>query len=60
MPQEIDDLVEDWTPDPLVAKTTPFEEAEVEKRPVIVGFVAFTPQLCSRLLMASLARVDRV
>ena len=36
--QEVDELVEDWTPEPLVAKTTPFEEAEIEKRPVIVGY----------------------
>jgi len=35
--QEIDDLVDEWTPEPLVAKSTPFEEAELEKRPVIVG-----------------------
>ena len=35
--QEIDDLVEDWTPEPLVAKPTVFEEADIEKRPVIVG-----------------------
>jgi len=39
--EEIDDLVEDWTPEPLVAKTTPFEDAELEKRAVIVGYVAF-------------------
>lgn len=37
--KEIDELVEDWTPEPLVAAQTPFEEAENEKRPVIVGFV---------------------
>jgi serine palmitoyltransferase len=37
--QEIDDLVEDWTPEPLVAKTTPFEDADLEKRAVIVGYV---------------------
>ncbi|KAK4942492.1 serine palmitoyltransferase component [Elasticomyces elasticus] len=35
--QEIDDLVDEWTPEPLVGKTTTFEEAELEKRPVIVG-----------------------
>jgi serine palmitoyltransferase len=35
--QEIDDLVEDWTPEPLVAKSTAFEDADIEKRPVIVG-----------------------
>jgi hypothetical protein len=29
--------VEDWTPEPLVAKPTAFEEADIEKRPVIVG-----------------------
>jgi hypothetical protein len=35
--QEIDELVEDWTPEPLVAPQTSFEEAENEKHPVIVG-----------------------
>ncbi|EON66997.1 serine palmitoyltransferase [Coniosporium apollinis CBS 100218] len=34
---EIDELVEDWTPEPLVAPETPFEALENEKRPVIVG-----------------------
>jgi hypothetical protein len=38
--QEIDDLVEDWTPEPLVAPETPFEQAENEKRPTIIGLVA--------------------
>jgi serine palmitoyltransferase len=36
---EIDDLVEDWTPEPLVAAETEFERAENEKRPTIVGYV---------------------
>ncbi|KAF2758288.1 PLP-dependent transferase [Pseudovirgaria hyperparasitica] len=35
--QEIDELVDDWTPEPLVAPQTAFEEIENEKRPVIVG-----------------------
>lgn len=35
--QEIDDLVNDWTPEPLVASQSSFEEAELEKRPVVVG-----------------------
>ncbi|KAL9625121.1 MAG: hypothetical protein Q9160_000850 [Pyrenula sp. 1 TL-2023] len=35
--EEIDDLVDDWTPEPLVTETTAFEEADAEKRPVIVG-----------------------
>ncbi|KAL2128241.1 hypothetical protein VTI74DRAFT_9455 [Chaetomium olivicolor] len=34
---EIDELVEEWTPEPLVAAPTPQEEAELEKLPVIVG-----------------------
>jgi serine palmitoyltransferase len=37
--REIDELVEDWTPEPLVATQTEFEAAENEKRPVIVGYV---------------------
>jgi hypothetical protein len=36
--QEIDELVDDWTPEPLVAPLTAFEENENEKRPVIVGY----------------------
>jgi serine palmitoyltransferase len=35
--EEIDELVDDWTPEPLVAAPSQFEEAEAEKRPVIVG-----------------------
>lgn len=34
---EIDELVDDWTPEPLVAAPTPLEELDNEKRPVIVG-----------------------
>ncbi|KAI0002363.1 aminotransferase class I and II [Xylariaceae sp. FL0662B] len=34
---EIDELVRDWEPEPLVAPRTAFEEAEDEKLPVIVG-----------------------
>lgn len=35
--EEIDDLIEDWSPEPLVAPETEQEKAENEKRPVIVG-----------------------
>ncbi|MCJ1344689.1 serine palmitoyltransferase component [Peltigera leucophlebia] len=35
--EEIDELVEDWTPEPLVAMQAPFEEAENEKRAVILS-----------------------
>jgi hypothetical protein len=31
-------LVEDWTPEPLVAPPTAHEELDNEKRPVIVGY----------------------
>lgn len=38
---EIDDLVDEWTPEPLVAPLTAFEKEEDAKLPVIVGFVFF-------------------
>ena len=38
--KEIDELVDDWTPEPLVAPQTPFEEVENEKRPIIVGYAS--------------------
>jgi serine palmitoyltransferase len=34
---EIDDLVDEWTPEPLVGEPTPLEEMEVARRTVIVG-----------------------
>lgn len=34
---EVDDLVDEWTPEPLVGNPTPLEEMEVEKRALIVG-----------------------
>ena len=36
-PAEIEELVEDWTPEPLVSEETEFERVENAKRPVIVG-----------------------
>ncbi|PGH04391.1 serine palmitoyltransferase [Blastomyces parvus] len=35
--EEIDDLVEDWTPEPLVTPPSAQDEAEVEKRVVLAG-----------------------
>ena len=35
--EEIDDLVEEWTPEPLVGGMGKFEEVELERRAVIVG-----------------------
>lgn len=34
---EIDELVRDWEPEPLVADQTVFEENEAERIPVVVG-----------------------
>ncbi|KXX82407.1 Serine palmitoyltransferase 1 [Madurella mycetomatis] len=34
---EIDELVDEWTPEPLVPAPTAAEEAEMEKQPVLVG-----------------------
>jgi len=31
--------VDEWTPEPLVAPQTAFEEADAERLPVIVGYV---------------------
>ncbi|KAK2802835.1 hypothetical protein FQN50_007241 [Emmonsiellopsis sp. PD_5] len=36
--EEIDDLVEDWTPEPLVPPSTAREAEEVEKRVVLAGY----------------------
>jgi serine palmitoyltransferase len=34
---EVDELVDEWTPEPLVAPLTTAEEAELDKMPVVVG-----------------------
>ncbi|GAW24143.1 hypothetical protein ANO14919_137240 [Xylariales sp. No.14919] len=34
---EIDELVKDWEPEPLVAERTAFEENEAERTPIVVG-----------------------
>ena len=35
--------MEEWTPEPLVAAPTPFEEADLDKRPVLVGYIETIP-----------------
>lgn len=35
--EEIDEMVDEWTPEPLVGRVTESEYTELEKRPVIVG-----------------------
>lgn len=55
---EIDDLVEDWTPEPLVAKTTPFEDADLERRAVIVGPTGPRSKLSSGRTVINLASLN--
>lgn len=56
--EEIDDLVEDWTPEPLVPRETKLEAEEVEKRPVIVGYVEFGTRAKDLLLMLFFQSTD--
>lgn len=37
---EIEELVEEWQPEPLVGKQNTTEELEMERLPVIVGYVS--------------------
>ncbi|KAL1989853.1 hypothetical protein VTN49DRAFT_7050 [Thermomyces lanuginosus] len=53
--EEIDDLVEEWQPEPLVGPMTPLEESEVEKRPVIVGPTGPKVKLTNGRTVANLA-----
>lgn len=39
-PDEVEELVEEWVPEPLVPKQTAQEELEMERAPVLVGYVA--------------------
>jgi serine palmitoyltransferase len=52
---EIDDLVEDWTPEPLAAEETEFERAENEKRPIIIGPAAAKTKLSNGRNVLNLA-----
>ena len=53
--QEIDELVDDWTPEPLAVVPTAFEEAENEKRPVIVGVSGPKSKLANGRTVTNLA-----
>ncbi len=53
--EEIEDLVEDWTPEPLVSDVTDFERIENERRPVIVGPVGPKVKLQSGRTVTNLA-----
>lgn len=52
---EIDDLVEDWTPEPLAGEETDFERLENERRPIIVGPAAAKTKLSTGRNVMNLA-----
>ncbi|QIX00132.1 hypothetical protein AMS68_005649 [Peltaster fructicola] len=56
--EEIDELVEDWTPEPLAAAETDFEKTENEKRPVIVGPSAPKSKLSNGRTVTNLANYN--
>ncbi|KFY84221.1 hypothetical protein V500_09470 [Pseudogymnoascus sp. VKM F-4518 (FW-2643)] len=53
--EEIDDLVDEWTPEPLVAPLTAFEENVQEKLPVIVGMSGPKSKLANGRTVTNLA-----
>lgn len=53
--EEIDDLVDEWTPEPLVAQTTAFEDADLEKRAIIVGPTGPKSRLANGKVVTNLA-----
>jgi len=53
--KEIDDLVQDWTPEPLGTELTSKEEAELASIPVIVGPTGPKPKLSSGKTVLNLA-----
>ncbi|EYE91156.1 serine C-palmitoyltransferase subunit lcbA [Aspergillus ruber CBS 135680] len=55
---EVDDLIDEWTPEPLVGSPTPLEEMEVEKRTVIVGPVGPKSKLSNGRTVMNLASVN--
>lgn len=52
---EIDELVDEWQPEPLVPLQTPSEQAELEKLPVIVGPTGPKSKLASGRTVTNLA-----
>ncbi|KAI1915670.1 serine palmitoyltransferase component [Ophidiomyces ophidiicola] len=53
--EEIDDLVDDWTPEALVPPRSPEDEAEVEKRVVLAGATGPKSKLSNGRTVANLA-----
>lgn len=38
--KEVDDLVSEWAPEPLVEPLTKLEKSDLQKRPVVIGYIA--------------------
>lgn len=38
--KEVDELVDEWHPEPLVSPPSAFEERDLEQRPTIIGCVS--------------------
>ncbi|KAI0672390.1 serine palmitoyltransferase [Trametes maxima] len=53
--QEIDELVDEWTPEPLAQPLTPEEQADLASVPVIVGPTGPKPKLSSGKTVINLA-----
>ncbi|KAL8656584.1 MAG: hypothetical protein Q9210_000122 [Variospora velana] len=53
--EEVDEIVDEWVPEPLVAPQTAFEEAENERRPVIVGPTGPKSKLSTGRLVTNVA-----
>lgn len=51
-------MVDEWQPEPLVAAPTAFEEAELEKRPVIVGMTGPKSRLSTGRTVINLATLN--
>ncbi|KIP10789.1 hypothetical protein PHLGIDRAFT_84464 [Phlebiopsis gigantea 11061_1 CR5-6] len=53
--KEIDDLIDDWTPEPLAAPLSAKEQAELTNSPVIVGATGPKPKLSNGKTVTNLA-----
>lgn len=56
--KEIEELVDDWTPEPLVPEPTPLEEIENEKLPIIVGYAHLSRRVESTVTRAGICETN--
>ncbi|KAF3191439.1 serine palmitoyltransferase component [Orbilia oligospora] len=57
-PDEVDELIEDWTPEPLVAPLTEFEQEQIDKTPVIAGPTGTKVKLTNGRTVTNLASTN--